>query len=648
MKDLTQVYWTDSQIVLGYIVNEKKRFKVFVGNRVETIRKSSDVSQWRFIDTKHNPADIASRGISLNEGKKSSIWFNGPKFLWSHKDAWPDDNALYNVSEDDPELTKTLKVNCTSISQRCNLLTTLENRYSDWMKMKRIVAIVQKFILKCKKKIAKRYKSDLSEEEEIQPTLISVGELQSAENAILRMTQEQAFSNERQQLGILHGKDSNSRHLKRNLKKLCPLFKLDPFFDKNGIIRVGGRMKHSSLEEVYKYPVVLPKKGKVSYLIIQWCHFQVEHAGRGITLNEIRSSGYWIINANSRVRHFISKCVRCRFLRGKLGEQKMGDLPTERTAEAPPFTYCGVDLFGPFAIKEGRKLLKRYGVIFTCFGSRAVHIETVNSLETDSFIQALRRFISRRGAVRQIFSDNGGNFIGAERELQKEFESMDHTKIGHFAKNKNTDWIVWKKNVPAASHMGGVWERQIRSIRAILSSLLKNHGNILNDESLRTLLVEAEAAVNSRPLTVETLADPLSYAPITPNHLLTMKSKVVMPPPGELQKADLYCRKKWKKVQYLLNEFWTRWKKEYLMNLQMRKKWEKSRRNFQVGDIVLLKEDSGRYKWPMGRVIAIFPDQNGFVRNIRLKVSRREVGNIRSCILDRPIGKVVLLLESEE
>ena len=176
MKDLTQVYWTDSQIVLGYIVNEKKRFKVFVANRVESIRKSSDVSQWRFIDTKHNPADIASRGISLNEGKKSSVWFNGPKCLWSHKDAWPDDNALYNVSEDDPEVTRTLKVNCTSISQKYNLPTTLENRYSDWMKMKRIVAIVQKFILKCKKKIAKRYKSDLSEEEEIQPTLISVGE----------------------------------------------------------------------------------------------------------------------------------------------------------------------------------------------------------------------------------------------------------------------------------------------------------------------------------------------------------------------------------------------------------------------------------------------------------------------------------------
>ena len=176
--------------------------------------------------------------------------------------------------------------------------------------------------------------------------------------------------------------------------------------------------------------------------------------------------------------------------------------------------------------------------------------------------------------------------------------------------------------------------------------LLLAHGGCVG--TVRTLLAEAEAVVKCRPLTVETLADPLSYAPITPNHLLTVKSKVVMPSPGEFQKADLYCRKKWKKVQYLLNEFWTRWKKEYLMNLQMRKKWEKSRRNFQVGDIVLLKEDSGRNKWPMRRVIAIFPDQNGFVRNIRVKVSRREVSNIRSCVLDRPISKVVLLLESEE
>eukprot|EP00112_Aurelia_sp_Birch-Aquarium-sp1_P006390 Seg1706.9 transcript_id=Seg1706.9/GoldUCD/mRNA.D3Y31 product="hypothetical protein" protein_id=Seg1706.9/GoldUCD/D3Y31 len=120
---------------------------------------------------------------------------------------------------------------------------------------------------------------------------------------------------------------------------------------------------------------------------------------------------------------------------------------------------------------------------------------------------------------------------------------------------QNTDWILWKRNVPAASHMGGVWERQIRSVRAILSSLLKNHGHALDDESLRTLLTESEAIVNLRPLTVETLSDPHSVRPLAPNHLLTMKSKVIMPPPGVFQKADLYCRRRWRRVQHLLNEF---------------------------------------------------------------------------------------------
>ena len=120
----------------------------------------------------------------------------------------------------------------------------------------------------------------------------------------------------------------------------------------------------------------------------------------------------------------------------------MADLPEERVKEAPPFTYCGADLFGPFVIEERRKELKRYGVLFTCFGSRAIHIETTNSLETDSFVQALRRFMARRGSVRQIYSDKGTNFVGTVSELQKEFEKMDHSKIGRFAQSQNTDWIL--------------------------------------------------------------------------------------------------------------------------------------------------------------------------------------------------------------
>ena len=158
--------------------------------------------------------------------------------------------------------------------------------------------------------------------------------------------------------------------------------------------------------------------------------------------------------------------------------------------------------------------------MFSCLASRAIHIEVARSMDTDSFIMCLRRFIGRRGNVRMIRSDNGSNFIGAEKELNKAFLEMNQNKIQTYLQTLGTDWILWKKNPPAGSHFGGVWERQIRSARAILTSLLKTHGASLNDEALNTLMIETEAIVNSRPLTIETVADGTSEASISPSNLL--------------------------------------------------------------------------------------------------------------------------------
>ena len=279
----------------------------------------------------------------------------------------------------------------------------------------------------------------------------------------------------------------------------------------------------------------------------------------------------------------------------------MADLPKEQITPSPPFTYSGVDYFGPFYIKQGRKDVKRYGVLFTCLASRAVHIETADTLETDSFINALRRFVARRGPVREIRSDQGTNIVGSERELKKALDELDHSAIQRsLSRDFNADWIIqWKQNPPAASHMGGVWERQIRSVRSTLSALMRNHGHTLDDESFRTLLTEVECIINSRPLTVPS-SDPEDLDPLTPNHILTMKSRVVMPPPGNFQKADLYLRKRWKRVQYLSNVFWSRWRKEYVQNLQQRVKLNRPRRNFEKGDLVLIVDDRApRNDWSM-------------------------------------------------
>ena len=222
--------------------------------------------------------------------------------------------------------------------------------------------------------------------------------------------------------------------------------------EKHGIIRVGGRLRRSRLNNECKHPIILPEKSKVADLIVQWCHYNTAHSGRRITLNETRCRGFWVICGSSA----ICKCVICRKLSGRIGRQMMADLPKDGCEEAPPFTYCTVDMFGPFTVRVKRSDMKCYGAMFTCLASRAVHIEVTHSLDTDSFIQALRRLIARRGNVRQIRSDNGSNFVGAEQELLKTFSEMDHNKIENFLQDHGGDWITWKRNPPAANHMGGI------------------------------------------------------------------------------------------------------------------------------------------------------------------------------------------------
>ncbi|XP_077864285.1 uncharacterized protein LOC144349654 [Saccoglossus kowalevskii] len=242
----------------------------------------------------------------------------------------------------------------------------------------------------------------------------------------------------------------------------------------------------------------------------------------------------------------------------------MADLPIERiTPDMPPFTHTGVDYLGPFEVKRGRCVVKRYCVIFTCMSMRAVHLEVAHSLDTDSCINAIRRFKARRGCVKSIRSDNGTNLVGAKRELQDEIGKWNQAKIGEVLRQED---LIWKFNPPAGSHFGGVWERHIRTIRKILFSLFKEQTIHLNDEALHTLFCEVESIINGRPITVIS-DDPNDYEALTPNHLLLLHTNQSLPP-GMFSKNDTYVHRRWRQVQYLADIFWLRWVKEYLPLLQ--------------------------------------------------------------------------------
>ncbi|XP_014673542.1 PREDICTED: uncharacterized protein LOC106813826 [Priapulus caudatus] len=529
LENVENIYWTDSNVVLGYINNDEKRFHVFVANRVCQIRQHSSPSQWRHVRTHENPADEASRGLTVNQ-IATSKWLSGPSFLWEREFSHTGRREGFVISPTDPEVKRTC-VHATSIDQPGFDLKRLD-RFSDWYQVKRAVANclrVKAFLRQiCMKK---HHIHEAESTGNLNANPMSVEMLRQAEKEIISQVQRKAFADEIKVLERPEDADAESvRERKRYLKKATRLHQLDPFLDSNGIMRVGGRIRRAETSYESRHPAILPQGSHMTDLIIRHCHEQTAHQGRGMTINQLRSSGFWILAGSRIVSRLIRKCVTCCKLRGKIQWQKMSDLPGDRVEPAPPFTYSCMDCFGPFIIKEGRKEMKRYGLLFSCMASRAIHIETLNSLSTDSFINGLRRFLSTRGPVRQLRSDRGTNFVGAETELKGQTRTCNG-KIKDFLVKEGCDYTEFKFNVPSASHMGGVWERQIRSIRRVLEALMLQSSQQLDDESLRTFLCEAAAIVSSRPLTVDNLNDPTHAEALTPNDLLTMKSKVLLPPP---------------------------------------------------------------------------------------------------------------------
>ena len=305
----------------------------------------------------------------------------------------------------------------------------------------------------------------------------------------------------------------------------------------------------------------------------------------------------------------------------------MADLPEDRVTAG--LTNLGVDFFGQFLIKQGRSEVKRYGCLFTCLNIRAAHIEVTHLLETDASINAFQRFMARRGKPAELRSDNGTNIAGGEKEIRETIAQWNQQQLHQAVLQLDVKWIP---NPPAGSHHGCIWERCIRTTRKILSAILKQY--VLTDEMLLTIMCEVEAIINGRPLTTMS-GDPRDMEPLTPKHLLLLRSGPVLPP-GIFRREDVLSRRKWRQVQFLANQFWKRWTKEYLPLLQLRRKWHQPHRNVMVNDVVLVVDDSKpRGKWPLARVIDVMPGPDGYVRRVKVKTQTSEY--------ERPIDKCVLL-----
>ena len=332
---------------------------------------------------------------------------------------------------------------------------------------------------------------------------------------------------------------------------------LSPYLDEGDIVRVDGRIDGAAISNLARHQIVLPGKHYLVNLLIKSFHDRT-HNGTEYILAELRQI-YWILNARTSIKKVAWQCFNCRKLKSKAVTLYMSNLPTFRMEyQRPPFTDTSLDFFDPMFIKQRRSRLKRWGCLFACMVTRAVLLELVESLDTDSFINALQRFINRRGKPNTLLSGCGSNFKGATRALKFGHQELNQDKITYFTDQQN---IKWKFNPPSSPHMRGQWERLVRVVKLSLLHVIKNR--ILTDFQMMTVFTEVENIVNNRPLTAN--SDNVKvFEALTHNHFLIRRNFCNNNHLGETRISDLCSRKRWRQVQLLPQHFWRRWLKEYL------------------------------------------------------------------------------------
>lgn len=613
-------FWTDSEIVLWWLQKSPSQLKTFVANRVAAIQTKTTEKgfQWNWVAGEQNPADLASRGINPSKLVKSRLWWNGPQWLEFSQEEWPKQPLQLITLNDESQTEMKVVAHVTESEQLTKgpwfkyprnkqKAFPFIKSFSSFNKLKRVTATVLRALFNFKNAKAKR----------VGP--LSTSELRQATFKLIHIDQHYTFPTEISQL-----KDGEQDEISASMW-------LD---STSNLLRLSGRVQNENLTIDEMHPIVLSPKGDLASLIIRDAHLLTLHGGVQQTLQMIRQQ-FWIFKARQLAKTIIHNCPTCFRYKIKLSEQLMAALPVQRTKPQRPFSVCGVDYMGPVGIcsKIGRNpvISKAYVAVFVCFSTRAIHLELVSDASTKQFMQALRRMIARRGAIRQIWSDNGTNFVGTNNFLQSIYKKQDEWAYGSVASEFKIDW---KFNTPYAPHHGGLHEAAVKSAKHHLKRVIGAQN--LTFEEYATLLSQVEACLNSRPL------NPLSddqndLTALTPAHFLVGEQLVTLTEPENLNEINPGRLTRWELVQQMNQHFWQRWQAEYIESLSQRSKWRDKERNIEVGDLVLLKEDNlAPSHWLLGRVKQIFPAPDGLVRSVLVSTVHGDY--------KRPITKMGVLI----
>lgn len=604
-------FWTDSTCVLRWIAATPTTWTTFVANRVAKIQSITQNSRWNHVPGVQNPADLISRGISPEDIVENTFWWQGPHWLEKEEEHWPRlEGEVFSGAEDEERRRTIVGATSSTVTEfnqeyfsKFSSYTNLVRYTAYWLRLMKLLRI--------------------SKEERKGCTFLSTVELKEAEDVLVRLVQKEVFKAEWKALAG-----------NKAVPKGSPLRWFNPFIGEDHLIRLGGRLKHSMESEQTKHPVALPARHQLTRMLLRHYHERLIHAGPQLLLSVLRLR-FWPLGGRSVAKQVVHNCHKCFRAKPRTVQQLMGNLPAPRVTISRPFLQTGVDYFGPLYVRPAprRPKVKAYVAIFICMCTKAVHMELVSDLSTDRFLQALRRFISRRGRCTDMFSDNGTNFVGARNKLQDLLKLLkDGNHNGIIAKELAKDGIQWHFNPPSAPHFGGLWEAAVRSAKTHLVKVIGE--NPVSPEDLSTLLAQVEACLNSRPLTPLS-DDPNDLEPLTPAHFLIGESLHAIPDPDftnlPTNRLDLL-----QLTQRRLQDFWKRWRREYLCQLQGRAKRWKPAVSIDVGTLVVIQDDNlPPMRWKLGRIVKVHPGDDGAVRVVTLKTATGS--------LMRPVEKICIL-----
>ena len=582
---------------------------------------------WSHVRSKDNPADCVSRGIPPDQLQKFSLWWEGNDHIKGNFQFVKDDKNFHTGSL---STLNCVVSNQVVIKQKIVKNWDLIEKYSDFRKLLRITSYNIRFmcniLLNSKTNVVNKLKifnfNWFNVEDMQYQNFVSFSELTRSKLLWVYLTQRAHFS-----------KEINFLENNVNIKK-SRLARLDPFLD-NGLLRLGGRLHFSLLNYDQKHPLILPYKCALSDLLVDYFHRKTFHGGIRLTLSTIRQE-FWIIKGRSLVKSRIHKCVECIRYRGMRSVQQMGILPLPRVQKIDkPFRATGVDYAGPYKILRyrgrGAKTYKAYLCVFICMSTKAIHLELVTGYSSDDFLAAFRRFTSTRGPCSELYSDQGTTFVGADKALKELYMASSDYMQGLLGKLAE-EGTKWSFNSPGSPHFGGLWESAVKSIKHHLRRVIGN--TTLTFEEFYTLLKQVEACLNSRPL-VPLSDDPSDQNFLCPSFLLTQSNSYIVPEPNYLN-TKIPPNQRYKMIQLLLQNWWKAWSCEYLQTLQERSKWTEKSKNINVGDIVLITDETlPPSKWPIGRILQTFPGPDDLTRVVEVKTC--------TSTLIRPIHKLILI-----